>query len=360
MAAATERSRRVTWHGGDEAQPATIETVRRRRQTVETLEAVKANRAGSLNLQLDAASDLPIMEQLAEGLAKNLSRVVEAFRAWDADGSGMISKREFCEGLARIGLAEVPHEEVEALFDEFDPDQSGEIELNELSAKLRKRNPDAVAQEVVLDITGRDVRRGWRNIAEMRQAAPRPSMAPPAMAEILSPNLEVARRMAQKWHGDASPAALEAVVQRVVKQAGSVSMRLDAASDVPIGEQLAEGLAKNLSRVIDVFRAWDDDNSGTIDRKEFRRGLHQLGLTEVPREEVDALFDEIDADQSGEIDLRELATKLKTKQRAKLSSVAAASVAVAGSNRWVQRQRQPQVVASPWARKSFSLWRSRT
>ena len=55
-----------------------------------------------------------------------------------------------------------------------------------------------------------------------------------------------------------------------------------------LAEQLAEGLAKNLSRVIDVFRAWDDDSSGTIDKIEFRRGLHQLGLTEVPREEVDA------------------------------------------------------------------------
>ena len=340
MTPATERMAHK-WRG--EAQPATIEAVARR--------AVKANRVSSLNIQLDAASDLPIMEQLAEGLAKNLSRVIDAFRSFDVDGSGMIDKREFGEGLARVGLGEVPREEMDALFDEIDVDQSGEIEFNELQAKLRKRNPDAVAQEAILDITGRDVRRGWRNMANLRRVAPRPLMAPPAMAATLSPNLEVARRMAQKWHGDASPATLEAVVQRVVKQAGSLNMRLDAASDVPLMEQLAEGLAKNLSRVIDVFRAWDDDDSGTIDKKEFRRGLHQLGLTEVPREEVDALFDEIDVDESGEIDFRELAAKLKTKQRAKLSSVAAASVAVAGSNRWLERKRQPQAVASSWARK---------
>ena len=104
----------------DEAQPATV--------------------PGSLNIQLDAASDLPIMEQIAEGLAKNLSRVIDAFRSLDADGSGTIDKKEWREGLARVGLAEVPHETVDALFDEIDADHSGEIEYNELSRKLRKQN----------------------------------------------------------------------------------------------------------------------------------------------------------------------------------------------------------------------------
>ena len=349
MTPATERMAHK-WQG--EAQPATVEAVARR--------AVKTNRVlGSLNIQLDAASDVPIMEQLTEGLAKNLSRVIDAFRSLDADGSGTIDKKEFREGLARAGLAEVPYAEVDALFDEIDVDHSGEIDYREIAKKLRKQNPDSPTEVVVLDITGRDVRRGWRNVAKLREVH-RPSMAPPAMAETLSPNLEIARRMAQKWHGDASGAALEAVVQRVVKQAGSLSIKLDAASDAPIGEQLAEALAKNLSRVIDLFRAWDDDSSGTIDKPEFRRGLHQLGLTEVPREEVDALFDEIDEDQSGEIDLRELAAKLKTKQRAKLSSVAAASVAVAGSNRWVERRRQPLNPTSSWTRDAFSLWRKRS
>ena len=346
MSAGDASVERMAHKWRNEAQPATIEAVARR--------AVRAKRVSSLNIKLDPASDAPIMEQLAEGLAKNLSRVIDAFRSWDTDGSGMISKREFREGLARLGLEEVPREEMDALFDEVDADHSGEIEFGELQSKLRKRNPDAVKQEVVLDAHGRDVRRGWRNMANLRRVAPRPLMAPPAMAATLSPNLEVARRMAQKWHGDASPAALDAIVRRAVKQAGTLNMKLDPESDVPITEQLAEGLAKNMTRVVDVFRAWDADNSGTIDKSEFRHGLHQLGLTEVPLEEMDALFDEIDADESGEIDYRELAFKLKTKQRAKVSAAAAAAVAVPGSNRWLERRSQaltndPQLKPSPWA-----------
>ena len=348
MSAVDASVERMAHKWRNEAQPATIEAVARR--------AVRAKRVSSLNIKLNVASDAPIMEQLAEGLAKNLSRVIDAFRSWDTDGSGMISKREFREGLARLGLEEVPREEMDALFDEVDADRSGEIEFGELQSKLRKRNPDAVKQEVVLDAHGRDVRRGWRNMANLRRVAPRPLMAPPAMAARLSPNLVVARRMAQKWHGDATPATLDSVVRRAVKQAGTLNIKLDPGSDVPITEQLAEGLAKNLSRVVDVFRAWDADNSGTIDKNEFRDGLRQLGLTEVPLEELDALFDEIDADESGEIDYRELAFKLKTKQRAKVGAAVAAAVAVPGSNRWLERRSQaltidPQLKPSPWATK---------
>ena len=348
MSAVDASVERMAHKWRNEAQPATIEAVARR--------AVRAKRVSSLNIKLNVASDAPIMEQLAEGLAKNLSRVIDAFRSWDTDGSGMISKREFREGLARLGLEEVPREEMDALFDEVDADRSGEIEFGELQSKLRKRNPDAVKQEVVLDAHGRDVRRGWRNMANLRRVAPRPLMAPPAMAARLSPNLVVARRMAQKWHGDATPATLDSVVRRAVKQAGTLNIKLDPGSDVPITEQLAEGLAKNLSRVVDVFRAWDADNSSTIDKNEFRDGLRQLGLTEVPLEELDALFDEIDADESGEIDYRELAFKLKSKQRAKVGAAVAAAVAVPGSNRWLERRSQaltidPQLKPSPWATK---------
>ena len=44
-------------------------------------------------------------------------------------------------------------------------------------------------------------------------------------------------------------------------------------SDVPapLSVQLRKMLAKNATRVIDLFRQWDDDGNGTISKKEFRQ-----------------------------------------------------------------------------------------
>ena len=65
----------------------------------------------SLNIQLDSASAVPIIEQLAEALAAHHARVISVFKEWDGDSSGTISKKEFRKGLARLGLRDVPDQQ---------------------------------------------------------------------------------------------------------------------------------------------------------------------------------------------------------------------------------------------------------
>ena len=71
-------------------------------------------------------------------------------------------------------------------------------------------------------------------------------------------------------------------------------MELDADDDRPINEQLKDLLAKNGARVIDLFRKWDKDESGTVNKKEVRRpgpapppraphGLVADALSPIPR-----------------------------------------------------------------------------
>ena len=55
---------------------------------------------------------------------------------------------------------------------------------------------------------------------------------------------------------------------------------------MPIIEQLAEALAAHHGRVIEVFREWDGDGSGTISKAEFRQGLSRLGLRDVPDQQA--------------------------------------------------------------------------
>ena len=63
-------------------------------------------------------------------------------------------------------------------------------------------------------------------------------------------------------------------------------------------EQIRDYLTKKGVRVIDFFRQWDDDDTGRIEKKEFRRGMKELGLT-ASKAQLDELFDMWDPDKTG-------------------------------------------------------------
>ena len=69
--------------------------------------------------------------------------------------------------------------------------------------------------------------------------------------------------------------------------------------------QLVEILHTNQIELIDLFREWDHDCNGGIDKKEMRRGLAALGYG-FPPKEVDALFDSINEAGDGFIDFEDL------------------------------------------------------
>jgi hypothetical protein len=69
--------------------------------------------------------------------------------------------------------------------------------------------------------------------------------------------------------------------------------------------QLVEILHTNQIELIDLFREWDHDRNGGIDKKEMRRGLAALGYG-FPKKEVDALFDSINEAGDGFIDFEDL------------------------------------------------------
>ena len=84
----------------------------------------------------------------------------------------------------------------------------------------------------------------------------------------------------------------------------------DLDEDGDVREQLKEALRRSATRVIDLFREWDEDGDGTVSKKEFRRAMPLIGL-DLPRKEIDGVFDTWDPDGSGEIGLNELNTILR-------------------------------------------------
>jgi Ca2+-binding EF-hand superfamily protein len=220
-------------------------------------------------LKLDGSNGETVIEQLRNALSASFTRVIDLFKDWDDDENGMVNKSEFRKALPMLGL-KVDRSVAEELFDSFDADGSGEIDYKELHHHLRggagveldAALQDGAAGEIVLDSKNAIATRGALTSKQRLEAS-----------------------------------ALQGV-QLVAGEAGSVA------------EQLLKALDKNLMRVIDLFREWDDDDSGSVSKKEFRRALPCLGLR-VDKAEADSLFDSFDGDRSGSIEYNELHRAVK-------------------------------------------------
>jgi len=126
--------------------------------------------------------------------------------------------------------------------------------------------------------------------------------------------------------------------------------------DRSLGAVLGDKIKERGLKVDELVREWDVLNTGEIKRVEFRQALRskKLGLPaeKVEKlEHVDALFDELDADHSGALDLGEMKVALKqllakaSELRAKESALAEAAVRC--------RQRAQQIDAAIDAAKAY-------
>lgn len=77
-----------------------------------------------------------------------------------------------------------------------------------------------------------------------------------------------------------------------------------------IASQIKMALEKASVRTVELFREFDADSSGAIDKKEFETAILALGVKATP-EEVSDLFDRWDLDSSGSIDFKEMDRSIK-------------------------------------------------
>ena len=78
------------------------------------------------------------MQQACDMLVQNATRVTELLNSWDLDHNGLISKKEFRIGCQMMGLL-FPKEVLEALFEHFDNDDSGQLDHRELVMRAQGR-----------------------------------------------------------------------------------------------------------------------------------------------------------------------------------------------------------------------------
>ena len=119
-----------------------------------------------------------IPRKLVGLLNKNLKRVIDVFGEWDRDQSGLLTKKEFTQGLASLKMS-ADAADIDALFAHFDKDGSGSLDFKELQSALRKSAPPKVA----LKAAEAKARPGDKSVAERSkeaaEAVPRPEHPKP-------------------------------------------------------------------------------------------------------------------------------------------------------------------------------------
>ena len=102
----------------------------------EALETRKQVAVKQVEQRRQAAGTL-LSRELRHKLSNGWVRVNDLFKSWDANGDGLITRREFMRGVAVVGVS-MSHGDVSQLFSVFDKDESGQLDYRELHSLMRR------------------------------------------------------------------------------------------------------------------------------------------------------------------------------------------------------------------------------
>ena len=195
-----------------------------------------------------------VPDQIRLWMNDNLLRVQDVMLQMDDGGSGWIDRIEFSKAMAEMGF-EAPPSVVDALFNTFDEDGSKRVDYHELHHLL----------------------------VRSYQSAPH------------IPPLPLRQKCIQ--------------AKRVRKTDANILQGVDLSDSSTVPDQIRERMQAECVRVVDVFKQFDDDASGYIDRTEFANAIREMGC-EASDAELKSLFETFDLDNNKVIEYREMHTLL--------------------------------------------------
>lgn len=249
-------------------------------QHVATLrDAVRAqhelhNRTPSLRVQLgealNAASSTTSFPFWAQAIAKGVSTTSLAASTTSATKFSRMAFRQEVRKLVKGPSAK----DIDVLFNELDVDGGGTLDLTELRTAMKSLS--AMAREHSRERAG-----------------------------VLERIEHLKLRLGQ------AEGAVEATRAAESAQARLEELRAKRSIEARVGRLLA---ARNV-KVSDCVNSWESTN-GEVSKAQFRKNLKSLGLEEGGVLESDALFDSLDLDGGGTLDLDELKNALLLLQEA--------------------------------------------
>ena len=90
--------------------------------------------------------------ELRASLAQNRTRVIDMFRACDVNADGTVTKKEFRAALPLMGFGAGGRSSIDELFNTFDLDGSGTLDLKELTTVLKYEERKWRESQRALDI----------------------------------------------------------------------------------------------------------------------------------------------------------------------------------------------------------------
>ena len=251
--------------------------IRSREMAVQSEKALR-ERFDALDVNGSGTVDMPefIKFALRDALSRTALPVKSLLASWDTDGSQDIGIEEFRDAVRYFGF-EARNAEIDAVFNEFDKNGNGQLDINELTEAFAEgAMPLGMKQKQLRHLSDRE---GYLTQA---QAA--------AKLEAASAKLRQPAR--------APPTGLKAPSKPIKTQVAEVR------------RTLLEVLNSDQMRVLDLFRAWDVNGDGLVGKQELRSALAGLGI-EAPAQVVDALFGMLDTDNDGMLQYRELNASLR-------------------------------------------------
>ena len=220
-------------------------------------------RFAALETSLDSSLEMRefLTWSLREALTRSSQRVVDLFKQWDEDNSGSVDRREFHRAIRALGF-DVTQAESDDVFGSLDENGSGKVEYKELHAMLRASSGS--------EGTKANLARGASRISQGDYSK---------MGKLTAKNVNQNYRSARV-----------SVLPPTVK--------LELHPDMSMQEQIVEILKQHSIKLVSLFNEWDDDANGALNKKELRQGIAALGY-EVPKKEVDELFESFNTNEDG-------------------------------------------------------------
>mmetsp|Transcript_61387 Transcript_61387/g.162498 ORF Transcript_61387/g.162498 Transcript_61387/m.162498 type:complete len:831 (-) Transcript_61387:221-2713(-) len=260
-------------------------------------------------------------------------RLVELLKEWDENEDGTVDRSEFRKVLPALGL----------LFDQSTCDELFDSLLVEVLTTRRAAGEDERAEgEAATEIEHWELFRGLHagQSPEEIEKAEADAKAKVAKQQAVSTRHDKADGT---WHRDDDGRAVNRHALRKKKgpikttQGTRVGARadfqdmlgnkgrefvddLDAGqerakgtlgvgiflhADMSLEEQIAAALHNRHTRVMDVFKAWDESGDGRISPREFRRAMASIGVR-ATKDELDGVFGSWDETSNGSIEFEEM------------------------------------------------------